>query len=151
MIIWRLCKARWRAAAFSGEGAAEFSGRWNSAGVRAVYCGQSRSLCALEVLAHVENKTDLTHAKFVAIPVTVPDALVHVPERWPQDWRKIPIPEATRRFGDRFLREGKLPAMQVPSVVVPGEFNFILNPAQAQFHRLSIGPAEPFRFDLRVV
>jgi RES domain-containing protein len=38
----------------------------------------------------------------------------------------------------------------VPSVVVPSESNFVLNPAHPDFAHIRIGPAVPFPFDVRL-
>lgn len=150
MRVWRLCSRRWTDTAFSGRGAAENPGRWNSFGRRAVYCAESRALAALEVLAHVENKRRLRHVRFVAIPVDIPDALVQRPTRFPRQWNVVPAPAATRVFGDRALG-GKFPALRVPSAVVAEEFCVVLNPAHPRFAEIKIGEPESFSFDERVV
>ena len=150
MTAWRLCKARWRHSAFTGLGAANDPGRWNSAGTKVVYCGESRALCAMEIMANVGELRDLAKARFVVFPVEIPDALIERPPRVPSDWRKTPAGRTTRMVGDRFVREGRQPVLRVPSVVVLGEFVYLLNPAHLQFSLLTIGPAQPFRFDPRV-
>jgi RES domain-containing protein len=38
----------------------------------------------------------------------------------------------------------------VPSVVIPEERNYLLNPAHPHFSRISWNTPEPFRFDLRL-
>jgi RES domain-containing protein len=38
----------------------------------------------------------------------------------------------------------------VPSVVIPEEFNYLINPRHPDFNALKIGPAEPFSFDMRL-
>jgi RES domain-containing protein len=38
----------------------------------------------------------------------------------------------------------------VPSVIIPSERNFVLNPAHADFGRLTILPPQPFSFDSRM-
>jgi RES domain-containing protein len=148
---WRICQARWAASAFSGAGAAEFPGRWNSAGRRVVYCAATRALAAMELLANVEEKSILRRAGFVAIAVEIPDDLIFLPKMLPRDWRHTPVRPGPRKFGDKFLDGGRHPAMRVPSVVVLGEFNFVLNPLQARFADLKIGRPEIFQFDPRVV
>ena len=151
MIVWRICKRKWASSAFTGQGAAENPGRWNSEGRKAVYCGESRSLAAWEVLANTASKRSLRHARFVAIPANVPDDLIVRPSRFPADWDAKPPPDSTRAFGDRFLTLAKFPVIRVPSVTVRGEFCFLLNPAHPDFAEIAIGKPEPFAFDGRVV
>jgi RES domain-containing protein len=50
-VIWRLTPLRHAREAFTGEGAASYGGRWNFPDTPLVYCAESRSLAALEVLA----------------------------------------------------------------------------------------------------
>jgi RES domain-containing protein len=39
----------------------------------------------------------------------------------------------------------------VPSVIVPTEFNYVLNPVHPDFARIRIGTPLPFPFDARLV
>ena len=151
MTVWRICKRRWAASAFTGLGAAENPGRWNSEGHKAVYCGETRSLATWEVLANTSSRRTLRHARFVAIPAHVPDDLIVRPTRFPSDWDAKPAPESTRKFGDRFLALARFPVMRVPSAIVRGEFCFLLNPVHPDFAEVEIGKPEPFAFDGRAV
>ena len=54
VVGWRIVKEKHAKAAFSGEGARIFEGRWNSGGVAMVYCSEHLSLAALEILAHTQ-------------------------------------------------------------------------------------------------
>ncbi|MDB6167136.1 MAG: hypothetical protein JWQ83_2276, partial [Lacunisphaera sp.] len=40
--------------------------------------------------------------------------------------------------------------LRVPSVVVPGEFNYLLNPAHPKFAKIKVGKPETFSFDPRL-
>jgi len=57
IIGWRIVKEKHAVSAFSGEGARIFEGRWNSVGVRMVYCSEHISLAALEILVHTQPVT----------------------------------------------------------------------------------------------
>jgi RES domain-containing protein len=151
MRAWRLCKRKWAATAFSGNGAAEAPGRWNSQGQKAVYCAETQSLAMLEILAHVGNKRHLQRAKFVAIPVDIPDALIAFPSKLPSDWRRRPPSRSTQQFGDRALDHPDHPVLRVPSAIIPGEFCFVLRPDHPRFVEIRIGAPEPVEFDPRVV
>jgi RES domain-containing protein len=50
---WRIFKRRYKASAFTGEGARLFGGRWNSKGIPVVYTSASPSLATLEMLVHL--------------------------------------------------------------------------------------------------
>lgn len=41
--------------------------------------------------------------------------------------------------------------MRLPSVVVPSEFSFLLNPNHADFSKIKIGKPVPFSFDTRLL
>lgn len=147
---WRLCKLKRAAEAFEGRGAEKTPGRWNAPGTRAVYTAENRSLAALEVLANAEDKALLSAVSWVIIPVQINPGLVHVPRKFPDDWRKVPSPESTREFGADWIREIRSAVLRVPSAVTLGEFNFILNPLHPDFEKLVIGPPENFSFDARL-
>lgn len=147
---WRLTKTKYLAGAWDGEGARRGGGRWNSAGVRAVYVSATLSLALVEVLVHLPS--DVLPA-YSAVPVEIDDALVERldPARLPADWRTSPPPPGTQRLGDQWVAEARSVALRVPSAIVPGEFNYVLNPVHPNFATIRIGPALPFPFDTRLV
>lgn len=61
-----------------------------------------------------------------------------------------PAPPSTREFGTRWIMEARSTVLRVPSVVVDGEFDYILNPRHADFRQLKIGVAVSFSFDPRL-
>jgi len=147
---WRLCKRKRAAEAFDGRGAEKTPGRWNAAGLRAIYTAENRSLAALEVLANAEDKSLLTAVSWVTIPVQFDPVLVHAPKKFPEDWRQVPAPESTRSFGALWLKELRSVVLRVPSAVTLGEFNYVLNPLHPDFSKLKIGSPEAFSFDARL-
>ncbi len=58
--------------------------------------------------------------------------------------------ESLRRFGDEWIRAGKTVALLVPSAPIRGEWNVLLNPAHADFHKIKFGAPVPFKFDARM-
>lgn len=148
MQVFRLCKARWAATAFSGEGGLRHAGRWHEAGTSIVYTATSRSLAALEILVHLEIRH--APADFVIIPADVPDELVTTLENPPQGWDVLPAGEASRRVGTSWVRGQASIGLRVPSVVVRGEHNVLVNPRHQEFGRVAIAEPEPFFFDPRL-
>lgn len=145
---WRIVKAKHAATAFDGEGARRYGGRWNSAGTSVVYTSGSMALAALESLVHLNPPVVF---QFVAIPIDFDDALVQTPTALPVDWTEEPPPPATKRVGDLWVKEARSAVLELPSVIIPGEPNYLLNPAHPDFKRIVIGKPEPFSFDPRLL
>jgi RES domain-containing protein len=148
---WRIVKARHAHSAFSGEGARLYGGRWTSRGRRAVYTSASAALAILEVLVHLEAPALL--AAYMLVPVGIPDDLIQRldPATLPSDWREYPAPARLQELGDAWLDAGVSPALQVPSAIVPAEFNFLLHPAHPEFARILLGEPRPYTFDPRLL
>jgi RES domain-containing protein len=85
----------------------------------------------------------------VAIRIKFDDALVEfMPVKaMPRDWRSQPPPPSTKALGDAWRRELRSAVLQLPSVIIPDETNYLLNPAHPDFKRISIARPEPFSFD----
>jgi RES domain-containing protein len=130
--VFRICAAQYgrsRKQAFSGVGGLRAGARWHTRGRRIVYCAQSLSLAALEMLVHLKTTVDV--GDFVHFEAEIPDDLILCPASYPGRWRTDRV--ATRRFGDAWLTSQPGPALLVPSVISPGEWNVLLNPAHPVF------------------
>ncbi len=147
---WRIVKEKHAATAFSGEGAAKTGGRWNSHGVPVVYASGTRSLAVLETLVHLNPPVPF---KYVVFRVQIDDALVEhfPPGRLPAGWRVEPPPPSAKSVGDAWVRERRSAVLALPSVIVPGESNYLLNPAHPGFKRINISRPEQFVFDSRLL
>ncbi len=150
LTVWRLCAAKYATTAYSGEGAEMVGGRWSPPGVRLAYTAESRALAVVEILANVDEASRLFALKWVMVPAEVPVALLEKPPRFPEDWRQYPHPAGTQRIGAEWAQTARSAALRVPSAVVPGEFNYLLNPAHPEFVRIRLGEPEPFTFDPRL-
>lgn len=147
---WRIVRAKHAAIALSGKGAAKTGGRWNSRGVAVVYTSCSKSLAALETLVHLNPPVMF---RFVAIRIGFDDTLVETTplKALPVDWRVEPPPPTTKRLGDAWVRAGHSAILALPSVIIPGELNYLLNPAHPDFKEIVIGRRQPFTFDPRLL
>jgi RES domain-containing protein len=147
---WRIAKEKHSAAAFSGKGAFEFGGCWNSPGVSVVYTSSTKALAALECLVHLNPPVKF---RYVAFQVTIQNSLIEVlPEKdLPKDWQLEPPGPSTQQIGDLWVRQARSAALAVPSVIIPSETNYLLNPSHPDFIKISIGKAEAFAFDPRLL
>jgi RES domain-containing protein len=150
VVVWRLCAAKYADRAFDGEGARLNGGRWSLPGLAIVYTSESRALAAMEVLANVDEPSRLFLNTWVLVPAVVPDDAIERPARFPETWRDVPRAAESALFGVAWTRERRSAALRVPSVIVPGEFNYLLNPAHADFKQVKIGKPESFTFDPRL-
>ncbi len=149
MRVWRI--ATRAHSALDGEGARLYGSRWTSAGRPAVFASATLSLAALERFVHADP--DLEARDLFAFAIEIPDhlAIESIDLRdLPSGWRTYPAPRALTRIGDAWLSGARTAILSVPSVVVPGERNFVLNPRHADFSRVKVQPPEAFRFDPRM-
>jgi RES domain-containing protein len=77
-------------------------------------------------------------------------------ERWapatlPRDWRALSIPAACQTRGDAWVAGQSALAVWVPSVVIPGEANLLINPVHAAMADVRVLEVAPFTFDPRLL
>jgi RES domain-containing protein len=76
---------------------------------------------------------------------------MHVGEdQLPPEWARPGLHPVTQAIGDRWIDFDWSAVLQVPSAMVRGETNFIVNPRQADSDALTTGPISPFRYDPRL-
>lgn len=144
--LYRLTRTARAPEAFTGEGARLFGGRWNSQGLRAVYTSGTRSLALLETLVHLDASGPLPAFSFVTLEIAAEDI-----DELPTDAfaRRDDLAQ-TRALGDRWLRQARRLALAVPSVIVPQEFNYIVNPAHPRLAELRPSTPSAFVLDHRL-
>ena len=147
---WRLVKAEHVSDAFSGQGARIYGGRWNEPGTSVVYVADSLALAALEVFVHLGPAS--RNLEFRAIPVEFPERLVEAlaEEEVPANWRQSPPPAQTMALGTAWAASGRTAVLQVPSVLVVVEHDYLLNPGHPDFRHVRVGEPRPFAFDPRM-
>lgn len=148
--LWRLCRSTYADEAFSGQGAFRLGGRWSPRNLAVVYCADSRSLAAMEILVHHIGTEVFRESLWVQIAADVPTDAIEIPARVPTEWRDPPPVASVQAFGAAWIREQRSAALRVPSSVVLGEFNYLLNPAHADFAKVRVGKPERFNFDARL-
>lgn len=150
VVGWRIVKEKHAKTAFSGEGARIFEGRWNSAGVRVVYCSENLALAALEILVHTRPFT--LRDKFRAFRVTFAGALTEVVDlrKLPRGWNAQPPGRISKHIGDEWVKFGRSAVLSLPSVLVPLERTFLLNPKHKDFGKIKIKDAGAFDLDRRL-
>ncbi len=147
--VWRFVKERHLKDAFSGEGPRLFGGRWNHKGYSVVYTSGSLALAVLEQFVHLSKSE--AFLRFVYMRIDIPDSVrVEIIGDLPKNWRDEPPPNATKAIGSDWLKSSRSTILCVPSVIIPTEFNFVLNPAHPDFKKMTFSDHEVFTFDPRM-
>lgn len=136
----------------SGTGSKLNGGRWNNKGMAVVYTSIYRSLAALELIVHVPQK-NLTNDYQIAtihIPDSIKIKFISV-KTLPIHWRAVPINPHLQVIGDQWLKESKYCVFQVPSVIIPQEWNYIINPAHPEAREIMIIKTEDLVLDERFI
>lgn len=127
LAVWRLDPIAFASAWDSGEGAYRAGGRWNSRGVRAVYCSIDPATAILEVAVHKTFRVLDTVPHILTSATIVDPSSVHVvdPDSIPNPaWLHPGIPSAGQQaYGDQLLNDHKL--VVIPSAVSTHSWNFI--------------------------
>lgn len=153
--IWRIAKhtPEFEAVDLSGGGAKFTGGRWNSKGKAVVYAASTIALATLETLAHLGDNIAIRNAFLVDI--RVPAAvwkLRDMVEARDLDvtWVAEPPGSTTIRFGDDWLDRKSAPLLLVPSVIVPEEYNVLINPAHPDSAKISASVSRHYVYDPRL-
>jgi RES domain-containing protein len=147
VIVYRIGSSRYPAN--DGIGASLYGGRWNHKGTPVIYTAESQALCALEVLVN----TDELAEDYLSISIEIPEDLTITSIAigdLPPGWDANPSINATRDIGTKWANALTTAVLSVPSAVIPRERNYILNPAHADFGRITFASPEPFYFDDRL-
>lgn len=150
--VYRLCKTKYAANAFDGEGAFQFGGRWNSPGTRVVYTAAHLSLAALEMLVHIQDETLLYAYSFIV--ATLDEQLITSAEnvaKLPKNWQASPTPYAVQKIGDEWAKKQLSVALCVPSAIIPSEVNYLINPRHPDFAEITFGEPQRFVFNERLL
>lgn len=150
MKVFRLAKGQY-VQDLSGKGAEIAGGRWNSKGVAMVYTSQSRALCLLEIAVHIP--VGIIPSDYFMVELEIPEEaeIKEITEELlPSDWNSFPHSQLTQSIGDKFVRDNESLVLKVPSAIVKGDYNFLINPAHTLKNRISILGMESFNFDNRL-
>lgn len=149
MRVWRLC--RLAHVAFDGEGARLAGGRWNEKGIPVIYASATLSLAAQELFVHVSP--DELPGDLVSVSADIPKEVrikTLSADELPVGWRRYPAPDELAEIGTVWAKSRETVVLAVPSVVIPQELNYLLNPEHPDFGRIKTNKPEPFSFDPRM-
>ena len=149
MLVYRLSLTIY-AKDISGEGSRLFGGRWNKPGTGCIYTAESRALTVLESLVRDTIDTNPHGLSIITFDVPDENVLVLKQGQLPDGWNAVEVSEVTQNFGSAIIAKGEHLMIGVPSVVIPQEYNYIINPAHVAIKSLKIKNISNFSFDTRL-
>ncbi len=135
----------------SGKGAELAGGRWNNKGKPMLYTSSSRALCTAEVAVHLP--LGIVPSNYYMISIQLPEkAPIHevLLDDLPTFWKTFSAQAFTRKLGDNFLQTNTALILKAPSAVVPGDYNYLINPLHKEAKKIKIASSELFEFDERL-
>lgn len=150
MKVYRICREKY-AKDLKGTGAELAGGRWNSRGKAILYTSESRALAMVEVAVHLPYA--IIPQNYVIVTIEIPEKgeaeELHI-QNLPKNWNALPFERSTQIIGDAFISDNKKLLLKAPSVVVKGDFNYLVNPNHKDFENVKIIEVEAFEFDSRI-
>jgi RES domain-containing protein len=126
-------------------------GRWNPVGTPVVYASTSLSLAVLEVFVHMTARAGPEDYVSVSVNFGVQEPEIERvnPADLPDDWRRTNHP-MLQALGASWATSKRSPLLLVPSVIVEGEWNVLINPLHPTVAAMTIETPKPFHFDERL-
>ncbi len=147
MTVYHLGRTKF-ARQLTGEGARLQGGRWNLIGQPCIYASEARSLCVLEFAANIRFDQIADDLSFTAYQIPDNSWASFQINDLPVGWMEMISPTNVKEWGTKHLQQHLV--LKLPSVIIPSEFNFILNPLHADFKKIRIKEVHPFSFDRRI-
>ncbi|MBO0935957.1 RES family NAD+ phosphorylase [Fibrella sp. HMF5335] len=147
MEVYRITRAIYTDRLMASGGVA----RWNTRGRFVIYTAGSRALACLENVVHRsgEGLQDLFRVMVIHIPDRLSVQTI-LPADLPDNWTDYQNFDVCQQQGENWLLAGTSAVLRVPSVIVPQEWNYLLNPAHPDFAAIELLRTEPFFFDPRL-
>ena len=128
--------------------------RWNRKDEFVLYTAATISLAALECVAHrsaIDEQTGYVVMVF-RLQITASDIQEMRCDRLPKNWQTLTAYRDEQEIGSEWYRAGKKLILKVPSVLVPSEFNYLINTTHADFNqKVIIEKREEFVWDRRLL
>ncbi len=114
-----------------------------------VYCATSPALAALEFFVHLDPSVAPDDLVMVQLEMSEDVKVERITrESLPAKWRS---PDSScAEIGSAWAWSGRSVGLEVPSIVVDGDWNMLLNPLHLDFAKVKIVAQEPWHYDARM-
>jgi RES domain-containing protein len=128
--------------------------RWNAEGEEVIYAGSSRSLSTLEQIVHFGSVVPRNDYRVMIISVADDDHLFEQIsiKRLPVNWRTLEAYPSLQKIGSAWYRNQESLVLKVPSVIIPQEYNYVINTKHPEFRRkVKLVRTEDYFWDPRLL
>jgi RES domain-containing protein len=157
-LVWRIATDTpdYTADDLTGTGAKRSGGRWNRVGVAVTYAAASAALACLETLVHLGPHALPLNRYLVRIDIpddvfaarTLFENLAPAAKRI--GWDAEPAGRVSLDLGDEWVTTGRSAVLDIPSVIIPEERNFLINPAHPDAAAIMASKLRRFDYDRRL-
>jgi RES domain-containing protein len=149
MQLYRIAKSNY-INDLNGTGAKMYGGRWNRPGIPVLYTSQHISLSILELIVNFSSQAALSFDYSVAT-IEIPESKIYTPtpSELPDNWIKYNNTECWEMTEQLFHKKNQW-AIKLPSVIVPQEYNVIINPLHKSHNSKILIKTEKFQLDYRL-
>lgn len=155
LTLWRIAidAPEYLADDLSGKGAEITGGRWNRKGRPVLYTSTSIALACLETVVHLQHR-GLPLNRYL-VQIDIPAQTWSARDSFgaaalPVGWDALPEGKVSLDLGDDWLFGAGSPLLVVPSVVVPEEYNVLINPSHALAKGITARKVRKWLYDPRL-
>ena len=149
MEVFKICREKY-SHSLNASGA---SNRWNKKDEFVIYTGSSRSLSALEMVAHRSYINISREYKLLTILITDESLIRELNiNNLPENWKSIEAYVELQEIGSKWYHSNESLVLKVPSAIIPQEFNFIINARHPMFStHIILKDVDDFVWDNRLL
>ena len=150
MDMYRICSEEYA----KGLTASGCENRWNLRNQWVIYASGSRSLATLEMLVRRSNILPTWNYRMMALSfLEEASSISQIQlEELPANWRSMAGRSALQSIGASWYVSMESLVLKVPSVVIPQEFNYIINTVHPLFkENVKLEGSEPYFWDRRLL
>ena len=151
MKVYRITRKRYEKHVLNGEGGRKVASRWNYKGDPITYTSATRALSLLEMLVHMDME-DMRKMDLVICEITIPETVKvqTIPAKsLPEGWQKTPFSQGPQAYWHAFIQKKKAAVLRVPSIIIPQEWNYLIDPMHEQAGKIKVNSCSALSIDSR--
>ena len=149
MEVFRIIKEKY-ASQLSASGV---ENRWNKTGEFVIYTGASRSLSTLELIVH--RNAVVPEIDYRVMVISLPDDDKFYTQllikNLPGNWRSMSAYAKLQQTGSQWYLQQSSLILKVPSVIIPNEYNYIINTKHPDYNQVKLVRIEKYFWDDRLL